>query len=50
MVQADRILLMDTFFQIVIYHGETIVHWRSEGYHKKPEYLNFAQLLQVMKH
>ena len=21
-IQADRILLMDTFFQIVIYHGE----------------------------
>ena len=23
-IQMDRILLMDTFFQIVIYHGEVI--------------------------
>ena len=46
-IQADRILLMDTFFQIVIYHGETIAHWRAEGYHKLPGYEHFAQLLQA---
>lgn len=43
----DRILLMDTFFQILIYHGETITQWRKEKYQEKPEYDNFKQLLQA---
>jgi hypothetical protein len=30
-IQADRILLMDTFFQILIFHGETIAQWRAAG-------------------
>jgi len=46
-IQPDRILLMDTFFQIVIYHGETIAQWRQAGYDKLPEYENFKQLLQA---
>ncbi|KAK6183455.1 hypothetical protein SNE40_010934 [Patella caerulea] len=46
-ITADRILLMDTFFQIVIYHGETIYEWRKQGYHDLPEYENFKQLLQA---
>ena len=28
-LQPDRILLMDTFFHIVIYHGETIAAWKK---------------------
>ena len=28
-LQQDRILLMDTFFHIVIYHGETIAAWKK---------------------
>jgi len=43
----DRILLMDTFFHIVIYHGETIAAWKKLGYQNQPEYENFAQLLQA---
>ena len=46
-IQADRILLMDTFFQIVIYHGETIAQWRNSGYHNLPEYENFKNLLNA---
>ncbi|KAI9564043.1 hypothetical protein GHT06_007781 [Daphnia sinensis] len=46
-IQPDRILLMDTFFQIVIYHGETIAQWRAAGYQNLPEYENFKQLLQA---
>ncbi|XP_064623283.1 protein transport protein Sec23A-like isoform X2 [Lineus longissimus] len=44
-IQPDRILLMDTFFHIVIYHGETIAQWRRDGFHNLPEYENFKQLL-----
>ncbi|XP_074663106.1 protein transport protein Sec23A-like [Tubulanus polymorphus] len=46
-IKPDRILLMDTFFQIVIYHGEIMSQWRKEGYHNLPEYDNFKQLLQA---
>ncbi|XP_076441689.1 protein transport protein Sec23A-like isoform X2 [Babylonia areolata] len=46
-LQADRILLMDTFFHLVIYHGETIDQWKKSGYADLPEYENFKQLLQA---
>ena len=46
-IQPDRILLMDTFFQILIFHGETIAQWRAAGYHNQPEYANFKQLLEA---
>lgn len=46
-IQPDRILLMDTFFQILIFHGETIAQWRALKYQDMPEYENFKQLLQV---
>lgn len=46
-LQADRILLMDTFFHIVIYHGETIDQWKKAGYADLPEYENFKQLMQA---
>lgn len=46
-IQPDRILLMDTFFQILIFHGETIAQWRQLKYQEMPEYENFKQLLQA---
>nr|CAD7447058.1 unnamed protein product [Timema bartmani] len=46
-IQPDRILLMDTFFQILIFHGETIAQWRALQYQDMAEYENFRQLLQA---
>uniref|UniRef100_A0A8C6UV00 Protein transport protein SEC23 n=1 Tax=Neogobius melanostomus TaxID=47308 RepID=A0A8C6UV00_9GOBI len=46
-ILPDKILLMDTFFQLVIYHGETIAQWRKAGYQDMAEYENFKQLLQA---
>ncbi|CAH0385524.1 unnamed protein product [Bemisia tabaci] len=46
-IQPDRILLMDTFFQILIFHGETIAQWRALRYQDMPEYEHFKQLLQA---
>lgn len=46
-IQPDKILLMDTFFQILIFHGETIAQWRALKYQDMPEYENFKQLLQA---
>jgi len=46
-IQPDRILLLDTFFQLLIFHGETIAQWRAAGYQNQPEYANFKQLLDA---
>ncbi|AOW05529.1 uncharacterized protein YALI1_E20269g [Yarrowia lipolytica] len=46
-IKPDHILLLDTFFHILIFHGETIANWRNQGYQEKEEYANFAELLQA---
>jgi len=46
-IQPDRILLLDTFFLLLIFHGETMDAWQKEGYHEKEEYANFKELLQA---
>lgn len=46
-IAADRILLLDSYFTIVVFHGSTIVQWRRAGYHNVPEHAVFAQLLQA---
>jgi protein transport protein SEC23 len=38
---------MDTFYHILIYHGETIAQWVKAGYQDLPEYENLKQLLQA---
>ncbi|KAE8733414.1 hypothetical protein F3Y22_tig00001293pilonHSYRG00011 [Hibiscus syriacus] len=46
-VAADRILLLDSYFTVVIFHGSTIAQWRKAGYHSKPAHQAFAELLQA---
>ena len=46
-VRADVILLLDTFFQVIIFHGETIAQWRDAKYHEQEEYAAFRDLLQA---
>ncbi|XP_039007327.1 protein transport protein SEC23-like [Hibiscus syriacus] len=46
-ISADRILLLDSYFSIVIFHGMTIAQWRNMGYQNQPEHQAFAQLLQA---
>ncbi|KAJ8541956.1 hypothetical protein K7X08_016822 [Anisodus acutangulus] len=46
-IAADRILLLDAYFSVVIFHGMTIAQWRNLGYQNQPEHQSFAQLLQV---
>lgn len=38
-ISADRILLLDAYFSVVIFHGLTIAQWRNGGYHKQPEHV-----------
>ncbi|KAJ0612397.1 putative protein transport protein Sec23 [Helianthus annuus] len=46
-ISPDRILLLDSYFSIVIFHGMTIAQWRNLGYQNQPEHQAFAQLLQA---
>ncbi|EXB70669.1 Protein transport protein SEC23 [Morus notabilis] len=46
-IAADRILLLDSYFTVVVFHGSTIAQWRKAGYHTMPEHLAFALLLQA---
>ena len=46
-IQPDRILLLDSFFYVVVFHGTSIAQWRKEGYHLQEEHAGFRQLLEV---
>lgn len=46
-IQGNVILLMDTFFHVLIWHGETIAAWRKAKYHEDPNYANFKELLEA---
>ncbi|KAI3996575.1 hypothetical protein MKX01_009407 [Papaver californicum] len=46
-IAADRILLLDSYFTIVIFHGATVALWRKAGYQNQPEHEVFAQLLKA---
>ncbi|XP_065568749.1 protein transport protein Sec23A-like [Artemia franciscana] len=37
-LKKDIILLMDTFFQVLVYHGADVVYWKNNGFDKLPEY------------
>lgn len=45
-IKPDRILLMDTFFQIVIFHGEKVAIWRKQNYQDKEGYGHFKTFLE----
>jgi protein transport protein SEC23 len=46
-IKPDRILLLDTFFHIVIFCGSTIAQWKKKGFHLQEEHQNFKELLEV---
>lgn len=48
-VKPDTILLLDTFFHILLFHGSTIAQWRIAGYQDQEGYENFKQLLEAPK-
>jgi protein transport protein SEC23 len=48
-IQPAHILLLDTFFHILIFHGETIAEWRKAGYQEQEGYENLKALLEQPK-
>ena len=37
-MKNDCVLLLDTFFYVVVWHGIDVKNWREEGYQDNPEY------------
>jgi protein transport protein SEC23 len=48
-IQPAHILLLDTFFHILIFHGETMAEWRKAGYQDQEGYENFRTILEQPK-
>ena len=46
-IKPDVILLLDTFFHILIFHGATVAQWRKAGYQDQEGYENFKELLEA---
>jgi len=46
-IKHDVVLLLDTFFHILIFHGELVAQWQNQGYQDKEGYENFKELLEV---
>ncbi|WFD45060.1 GTPase-activating protein S23 [Malassezia psittaci] len=46
-IRPDVILLLDTFFHLLIFHGETIAQWRKAGYQDQEGYENFKEILET---
>lgn len=46
-IKEDRILLLDTFFHILIFHGKTVALWRKQGYQDQEDYAYFKEFLQA---
>lgn len=46
-IRPDTILLLDTFFHVVVFHGETIAAWRAACYQDHEEHVNFRNLLMA---
>ncbi|KAK9814088.1 hypothetical protein WJX72_000474 [[Myrmecia] bisecta] len=46
-ILPDRVLVLDSYFYVVVFHGTTIAQWRKAEYHLQPEHAAFAELLQL---
>jgi hypothetical protein len=46
-ISPDRILLLDAYFYVVVFHGSTVAQWRKARYQDQPEHEAFRQLLEV---
>ncbi|KAL3133000.1 hypothetical protein ABBQ38_006909 [Trebouxia sp. C0009 RCD-2024] len=44
-MRPDCILVLDTWFMLVVHYGKTIVEWRKAGYHLQPDQDGFRDLL-----
>ena len=45
-LKSDCVLLLDTFFYVVVWHGSDVVKWREEGYQDQEGYENIKEMLE----
>lgn len=45
-IAADVVLLLDTFFHVLIWHGETVAAWRKAGYHEQEGYEHIKEQME----
>ncbi|KAH9258371.1 hypothetical protein BASA81_003420 [Batrachochytrium salamandrivorans] len=48
-IRPDTMLLLDSYFVVVVFHGENIAAWREQGYQDLPEHVAFRNLLNAPK-
>jgi len=46
-VLPDTVLLLDTFFHVVVFHSENVAAWREEKYHEREEHGALRRLLMA---
>jgi protein transport protein SEC23 len=46
-MKTDVILLLDTFFYILIWHGENIITWKEQGYHEMEGYEGLKDMFEA---
>eukprot|EP01053_Blabericola_migrator_P004824 Blabericola_migrator_1__4823@NODE_2531_length_2639_cov_267_855754_g1583_i0_p1_GENE_NODE_2531_length_2639_cov_267_855754_g1583_i0NODE_2531_length_2639_cov_267_855754_g1583_i0_p1_ORF_typecomplete_len804_score146_28Sec23_trunk/PF04811_15/6_1e71Sec23_helical/PF04815_15/2_8e25Sec23_BS/PF08033_12/2_1e21Sec23_BS/PF08033_12/4_5e03Gelsolin/PF00626_22/1_1e04Gelsolin/PF00626_22/5_5e08zfSec23_Sec24/PF04810_15/1_8e07zfSec23_Sec24/PF04810_15/6_3e03VWA_3/PF13768_6/1_NODE_2531_length_2639_cov_267_855754_g1583_i len=46
-LKPDVVLLLDSFFHLVVWHGEQIVRWREEGYHEMEKFAHLKSVLEM---
>lgn len=46
-IMPERILLLDAFFYVVVFHGATVAQWRKEGYHERVRCCSLASLCRL---
>lgn len=46
-VMPDRVLLLDSYFTVVVWHGSTVAQWRKADYHLQEEYAHLKPLMEV---
>lgn len=45
-IAPDVVLLLDTFFHVLIWHGETVAAWRKAGYHEQEGYEHIKEQIE----
>jgi protein transport protein SEC23 len=48
-ITPDRVLLLDAYFSVVVFHGAQCAAWRKAGYAEQEEHAAFAALLAAPK-
>ncbi|KAK9837195.1 hypothetical protein WJX84_004838 [Apatococcus fuscideae] len=46
-IHPERILLLDSYFYVVVFHGSNVATWRKQEYHLQAEHGGFKSLLEA---